>query len=137
MKLIINDELLKKCGSGSSEYWFSYSNYSIVSISELGGLDKPDDMGQTAYFVSLGIIPFVSVSNEEIMRAFVRQKGSHKLNGILQKVKSSEFLETFWKYFNAYPELETGLDEFARDFLVKKVSEWCLENNIDYEIEVQ
>ena len=134
MELVINDELLRKCGSGLSEYWFSYKNYNILSISELKDMEKPDDMGQTEFYVSMGIIPFVSVSNEEIMRAFVKMKGSAKLNAVLQKVHSEDFIETFWKYFNAYPELKEGLDEFANDFIINKVSEWCEENNINYKI---
>lgn len=134
MKLIINDEVLQKCGGGSSEYWFSYKNYKIVNISELASLDKPDDVGQTAFYVSLGIIPFISVSNEEVMRAFVKHKGSPKLNGILQKVHSDDFIETFWKYFNAYPELKDGLNEFGEKFLIDKICGWCEENNINYEV---
>lgn len=136
MKLIIDDELLQKCGSGSSEYWFSYGDYTIKSISEIMALDKPDDIGQTAYFVSLGLIPFVSVSNEEVMRAFVKHKGSEKLNAILQKVHSDDFIETFWKYFNVYPELKEGLSEFGDKFIVEKVCEWCKENNVDYEVKL-
>lgn len=134
MTLIIDDELLQKCGGGSSEYWFSYADYTIKNISELDELDKPDDVGQTAYYVSLGLIPFLTVSNEEVMRAFVKFRGSVKLNGILQKVHSDDFIETFWKYFNAYPELKDGLTEFGDKFIVEKLKEWCAENNISYEL---
>ena len=136
MKLIIDDELLQKCGSGSSEYWFSYTDYTVKNLSEIMSLDKPDDIGQTAYFVSLGLIPFLSVGNEEVMRAFVQYKGSQKLNTVLQRVHSDEFIETFWKYFNAYPELKEGLNEFADKFITQKVCEWCNENNVDYEVKV-
>uniref|UniRef100_UPI0040267181 hypothetical protein n=1 Tax=Eubacterium sp. TaxID=142586 RepID=UPI0040267181 len=134
MTLIIDDELLQKCGGGSSEYWFSYADYTIKNISELDDLDRPDDIGQTAYYVSLGLIPFLTVSNEEVMRAFVKFRGSAKLNGILQKVHSDDFIETFWKYFNAYPELKEGLTEFGDKFILEKLKEWCSENNITYEI---
>lgn len=134
MTLIIDDELLQKCGGGSSEYWFSYADYTIKNISELDDLDRPDDIGQTAYYVSLGLIPFLAVSNEEVMRAFVKFRGSAKLNGILQKVHSDDFIETFWKYFNAYPELKEGLTEFGDKFILEKLKEWCSENNITYEI---
>lgn len=40
MTLIIDDELLQKCGGGSSEYWFSYADYTIKNISELDDLDS-------------------------------------------------------------------------------------------------
>lgn len=132
MNLVINDELLSKCGGGSDEYWFSYNDYSVKNISEFDTENKPDDIGQTAYFVSLGIIPFVSVSNEEIMRSFIKEKGSAKLNIIIDDVKSEDFIETFWKYFNAYPELKDGLDDFAKAYTVNKVKLWCEENNISY-----
>lgn len=68
------------------------------------------------------------------MRAFVKFRGSAKLNGILQKVHSDDFIETFWKYFNAYPELKEGLTEFGDKFILEKLKEWCSENNITYEI---
>lgn len=134
MELVIDDELLQKCGGGSSEYWFCYGDYTIKNISEIDDMEKPDDVGQTAYYVSLGLIPFLSVSNEEIMRAFVKHRGSAKLNGILQKVHSDNFIETFWKYFNVYPELKVGLNEFAQDFMLNRLRGWCEENNIKYVI---
>ena len=134
MELVIDDELLQKCGGGSSEYWFCYGDYTIKNISEIDDMEKPDDVGQTAYYVSLGLIPFLTVSNEEIMRAFVKQRGSAKLNGILQKVHSDNFIETFWKYFNVYPELKEGWNEFAQDFMLNRLRGWCEENNIKYVI---
>lgn len=135
MKLIINSETRNKCGHGSSEYWFSYRDYTIKNISELSMVDKPDDMGQTTYFVSIGLIPFVTVSNEEIMRAAIEERGSEKLKSIFNKVDSEHFVETFWKYYNVYPELTENTDEFINDYLNKKIVEWCEENKIDYSVE--
>ncbi len=135
MKLIINSETRNKCGHGSSEYWFSYRDYSIKNISELSMVDKPEDMGQTTYFVSIGLIPFVTVSNEEIMRAAIEARGSAKLKSIFNKVESENFVETFWKYYNVYPELTENTDEFINDYLNKKIVEWCEENKIDYSLE--
>ena len=134
MILTVDENLIQKCAGDSSEYWFSYKDYTIKSIYELQEIERPDGVGQTAYFVSLGLIPFITVSNEEIMRAFVKQRGSAKLNGILSKVHSDDFIETFWKYFNAYPELKDGLNEFADEFLVEQLCEWCRENNVNYEL---
>ncbi len=59
MKLIIDSELLNKCGSGSSEFWFSYKDYTVKNIRDLDTDAKPADMGQTTYFVSIGLIPFI------------------------------------------------------------------------------
>lgn len=135
MKLIINSDIRKKCGHGSSEYWFSYRDYSIKNISELSMDDKPEDMGQTTYFVSIGLIPFVTVSNEEIMRAAIEARGSAKLKSIFDKVDSANFIETFWKYYNVYPELTENTDEFVSDYINNKIIEWCEENKIDYSVE--
>ncbi len=132
MELIINSELLKKCGGGSSEYWFSYNNYSVINIRDLDTGNKPDDIGLTAYYVSIGLIPFITISNEEIIRAFVRKKASAKLKSIFDRISSDKFIEYFWKYYNAYPELESGLDEFASEYSRNKVAEWCEGNNVNY-----
>lgn len=134
MKLIINEETRNKCGGGSSEYWFSYNDYIIRNISELNIDDKPDDVGQTAYFVSIGIIPYVSVSNEEIMRALIKARGSVKLNAVFDNIDEDKFIETFWKYYNAYPELKVDVTEFADEYVNKKIISWCEENNVDYVI---
>lgn len=109
MTLIIDDELLQKCGGGSSEYWFSYADYTIKNISELDDLDRPDDIGQTAYYVSLGLIPFLTVSSEEVMRAFVKFRGSAKLNGILQKVHSDDLLKHSGNISTLIRNLKRGL----------------------------
>lgn len=136
MILVINEELLGKCGGGSHEYWFSYNDYSVKNINEFDTDNRPADVSQSAYFVSIGIIPFVSVSNEEIMREFIKEKGSAKLNVIIDDVKSEDFIETFWKYYNAYPELKVGLNEFTASYTVNKVKQWCDENNVNYSIDL-
>ncbi|MDE6722711.1 MAG: hypothetical protein K2J55_00765 [Eubacterium sp.] len=135
MELLINSDLLNKCGSGSSEFWFSYRDYTVKNIRDLDTGAKPDDMGQTTYFVSIGLIPFVTISHEEIIRDFIIEKGNEKLQSILDKIHGEEFIETFWKYFNAYPELQEGIDEFASRYTHKKVADWCDENNISYRFE--
>lgn len=135
MELLINSDLLNKCGSGSSEYWFSYKDYSVRNIRDLDTGAKPEDMGQTTYFVSIGLIPFISISNEEIIRGFINQKGSDKLKSILDKIHGEEFIDTFWKYFNAYPELKEGIDEFSNEYTHHKIASWCDENNINYRFE--
>lgn len=135
MKLIINAETRNKCGGGSSEYWFSYNDYTIKNIAQLDIGEKPEDMSQSAYFVSIGVIPFVAVSNEEIMHALLRAKGSAKLNAALDKIDENNFIETFWKYYNAYPELKENTNEFADEYINKKIISWCEENNVEYVIE--
>ena len=132
MELLINSDLLNKCGSGSSEYWFSYRDYTVKNIRDLDTGEKPEDMGQTTYFVSIGLIPFITISNEEIIRGFINEKGSEKLKSILDKIQGEEFIDTFWKYFNAYTELKDGIDEFSTEYTQNKIASWCNENNINY-----
>ena len=135
IKTLPISELFNKCGCGSSEYWFSYKDYTVKNIRDLDTDAKPEDMGQTTYFVSIGLIPFLTISNEEIIRSFVRQKGNNKLDAIFEKMRGEEFIDTFWKYFNAYPELKDGLEEFANTYTHSKIAEWCNENNINYRFE--
>lgn len=135
MKLHINSELRSKCGGGSSEYWFSYRDYSVKNISELNTDDKPENMGQTTYFVSIGVIPFITVTHEELMMSFINERGSEKLKSVFEKVSIEDYVETFWKYFNAYPELADGADEFISSYVSEKIAHWCIENNIEYLIE--
>lgn len=135
MKLIINSETRNKCGGGSSEYWFSYNDYSVKNIRQLEIGEKPDDVSQTAYFVSIGIIPFASVSNQEVMRALIKAKGSAKLSAAFDKVDEDNFIEIFWKYYNAYPELKENASEFVDEYINNKIISWCNENNVDYVLE--
>ena len=135
MELLINSDLLSKCGGGSSEYWFSYKDYTVKNIQDLDTGAKPNDMGQTTYFVSIGLIPFVTIGHEEIIRAFINERGSDKLQSILDKMDGEELIETFWKYVNAYSELQEGVNEFVSQYTHKKVAEWCNENSINYRFE--
>ena len=135
MELLINSDLLSKCGGGSSEYWFSYKDYTVKNIQDLDTGAKPDDMGQTTYFVSIGLIPFVTISHEEIIRAFINERGSDKLQSILDKIDGEELIETFWKYVNAYSELQEGINEFTSQYTHNKVAKWCKENSINYRFE--
>lgn len=135
MELIINSDLINKCGSGSSEFWFSYKDYTVKNIRDLDTDAKPKDMGQTTYFVSIGLIPFVTISNEEIMRSFIKEKCHDKIKSVLDKIDGEEFVDTFWKYFNAYPELKDGADVFANRYMHNRIAQWCEENNISYRFE--
>ncbi len=137
MKFIIDKSVIEKCGGGSAEYWFSYKDYVIKNISEFNDIDRPENIGQIEFLVSLGIIPFLNVSNEEIMRAFVKENGSKKLNDLLDKVESENYMDTFWKYYNAYSELkDKGLIEFSDKYIKRRLAEWCTENNIEYEFKL-
>ena len=135
MKLIINSELKNKCGYGSSEYWFSFRDYAVTSIKNLACADKPNNIGQMEYFFSLGLIPFVSVSNEEIMRAFVKTKENKKLDEVFDKLDGDELVDGFWKYYNAFYEFRNGFEEFQSKYINERIARWCEENSIEYAFE--
>lgn len=118
-----------------SEYWFSYKDYAVRNIRNLPTADKPDDMEQTEYFVSIGIIPFASVSNEEIMRAFIAKKNNKKLNSVFDKLDGDAFVDSFWKYYNAFYEFRDGFEDFQNQYINTRISHWCEENGIDYSFE--
>lgn len=134
MKLVINSELKNKCGHGSSEYWFSTKNCTVESLSDIAASVK-DDEEKEEYYRSLGYIPFLSISNEEIMRSFVNAKCSSKLSNELHQLKGEEFIETFWKYHSAYPEFKEGFEEFQNEYTTVRICRWCNDNDIDYYFE--
>ena len=59
---------------------FLYRDYTVKNIVDLDTGEKPEDMGQTTYFVSIGLIPFITISNEEIIRGFINEKEAKSLN---------------------------------------------------------
>lgn len=131
MKLIINSELKNKCGHGSSEYWFSFKTYTVESISDIAAsVDGEEEKEE--YYRSIGLIPFLSISNEEIMRSFVNAKCSAKITNELHQIKGEEFIEAFWKYYNAYPEFKEGFEKFQNEYATVRIARWCNDNDIDY-----
>lgn len=129
----INRENLRKAWNGADQYWFSLRDYAVKDSSVLVNFDIPEGVSQTAYFVSLGYIPYFTVSDEEVIRAYVFTLNNEKLKTALSKISSEEYVETFWKYFNAYPKrIAEGWDEFENNYVINKAVEWCRENAINY-----
>lgn len=135
MNFVINSDARKKCGNGTDEYWFSYKDYKIKHISELSDVESPDATDKTSYFISLGLIPYINVTNEEIMRAIVETYAGEKLKDIFSEISSEDYVETFWKYYNVYPELAKDTDEFMKNYINKRIVSWCEENEIDYTVD--
>lgn len=131
MKLIINSELKNKCGHGLSEYWFSFKTYTVESISNIAK-DVMDNEEKKENYESTDMIPFLSISNEEIMRSFVNAKCSAKITNELHQLKGEAFIEAFWKYYNAYPEFKEGFENFIMEYATVRICRWCDENGIDY-----
>lgn len=132
----INEESLRKCWDGADQYWFSLNQYTICDISALADLDKPEQISQSAYFVSLGYIPYFTVTNEEVIRAYVQTLSNKKLKAALSKIDENDYVESFWKYFNVYPQLSDGWEAFEQKYILEKAEKWCKENGIRYEIDL-
>lgn len=132
MQLVLNEENLRKGWGSASEYWFSRKDYVIRSASELENYERPEDISQSAYFLSLGFIPYFNVSDVEVMRAFVQSNGNPKIIAAFDKVADADYVETFWKYFNAYKEFSDKFDSFETEYVRKKAADWCYENGVNY-----
>lgn len=125
---------LRKAWTGADQYWFSLKDYSVRSLTDLGNMDRPDGVSQTQFFVSLGYIPFFNVTNEEVIRAYVSTLSNKKLKEALSNADSSDYVDTFWKYFNVYSEIADGWNDFEDKYVLDKAVAWCNENGIKYSI---
>lgn len=128
----LNEESLRKGWGGSDQYWFSLKDFKIKEASALADMDKPENVSQTAYFVSNGYIPYFVVTNEEVMRSYVDSLTNEKLKNALSKIDKDNYVESFWKYFNVYPQMAEGFEDFEKNYLIQKATKWCDENSIPY-----
>lgn len=132
---ILDEEALKKGWGAENQYWFSLKNYKIKFHYEFAEIDRPEDMSETQFMLSLGYIPYFRVSRIELAKAYIEAVGSKKLKEKLNCIEDdSEYIETFWKYFNAYPHLSDGYEEFQNNYLIKKAIDWCTDNGIDFKV---
>lgn len=130
----LNDDALRKGWGGIGQYWFSLKDYTIKDVAELAHLEKPEHISQSAYFVSIGYIPYFVVSDEEVMHSYVDTLTNQKLKAALSKIDEDDYVESFWKYFNVYPQLSEGWQEFEDAYVLKKAQTWCQENAIEYTV---
>lgn len=129
-------ENLRKGWSSTPQYWFSLNDYRIKNIVDFVDFDQPDTMNKSSYLVSLGYIPYFAVTNEEVIRSFVKSIEDKKLKKALANIDERDYVESFWKYFNIYPELADALCEFEDSFVLEKAKAWCDENGISYEVKL-
>ncbi len=132
--LELDESSLRKGWGGANEYWFSLRDYKIKSIARLSELEHSDDVSQSEYLISLGYIPYFSVTGEEVIRAFLPTLQSQKLRDKLEKYSGSDFVENFWKYFHIYPEISESYVLFEHEYVKQKAIEWCEENAINYSV---
>lgn len=127
MKLLLNEKTLRFVWGGSGEYWYSRVDSQIHSSVELECEDTEDLMTN-------GFIPFLTISNEEVIRAYIKFLDNKKVSAVLDKLSGNEYIDTFWKYFNAYSSISEGFDEFEEKFVLEKVEQWCSQNAIEYAV---
>ncbi len=128
MQLVINNKTVRQAWGSAGEYWFSRIDFHIHDNSDL-------DCSDETTLVTTGFIPFVTVSNEEVMRAYINSLGNKKMAKTFSTLSCDEFVETFWKYFNAYSQVSEGYGKFETDYVLNKIIEWCDSNSIEYKIE--
>lgn len=127
MQLVLSEENLRFAWGSSTEYWFSRTDYSIHGYNDL----PTDDASQ---LIKLGYIPFLTISNEEVIRAYINSLGNPKVKAVFEKLSSYDCVETFWKYFNAYKDISAGFDSFENEYVRSKVINWCEENAVKYKL---
>lgn len=125
MQLVLSDENLRFAWSSTTEYWFSRTDYAIHKYTELPVEDYTK-------LVELGFIPFVTISNEEVIRAYIKSLNNPKVASKFEGLSGNDYVETFWKYFNAYKEISEGFTGFEGNYVLNKVIDWCNENGVEY-----
>lgn len=128
MELVLNSETLRCVWGDTAEYWFSRLDYTIHTSKDLS-------FDNTTQVIENGFIPFLTISNEEVIRAYIKFIDNKKVTVVFDKLDTQECVETFWKYFNAYPDISNGFDAFEKKYVLDKTIEWCRENSIKYRIE--
>ena len=127
MKLLLDEMTLRFVWGSSGEYCYSRIDSQIHSSAELECADTEDLMAN-------GFIPFLTISNEEVIRAYIKFLDNKKVSAVLEKLSGNEYIDTFWKYFNAYSSISEGFDEFENKFVIDKVKDWCEANSIEHTV---
>ena len=129
---IINDDSINKAWSGENGYCFSMKDYTLKNVNDIADPDINDGFAKSQLMISNGYIPYVKVSDVEIMRAYISSINNKKLAANFEKVSDADYVDTFWKYSNAYPEICNGYGDFEHKYVKNKITEWCRENGIEY-----
>lgn len=127
MQLVLTEENLRFAWGSTTEYWFSRVDYSIHKYTDLPVEDY-------SKLVELGYIPFLTITNEEVIRAYIKSLNNPKVSAKFDGLSSYDCVEIFWKYFNAYKEISSGFDGFEQKYVLDKVVEWCEENEVNYKL---
>lgn len=132
---ILDEESLKKGWGADEQYWFSLKDYVIKYHYEFADYERPENLSEREFMLSLGYVPYFRVVRVELAKAYIEAVASHKLKEKLSKIEDEkEYIEAFWKYFNAYPHLSEGYDSFQKNYLIKTAIDWCEENKIEFKV---
>ncbi|MCR5207121.1 MAG: hypothetical protein K6C14_01430 [Eubacterium sp.] len=131
---LLDKENLQKGWGAEGQYWFSYRSFVVRDITHFADIDRPENMSESEFLLSLGYIPYFRVSRIELAKAYINAVGSRKLKEKLAAVPDEDYIETFWKYFNAYKHLSEGFEEFQNNYLIKKGIDWCEDNAINFRV---
>lgn len=127
MQLVLSEENLHYAWGSATEYWFSRTDYTVHKYSDLPGEDYTE-------LINHGFIPFLTISNEEVIRAYIKSLNNPKVAAKFENLSSYDCVEVFWKYFNAYKDISEGFDAFENKYVMEKVIGWCEENGVDYKL---
>lgn len=92
----------------------------------MSGTDETEAMERT--------IVFPAVTRAEAQKAYIKSLNNKKLNSIFYCLNDNDYWSTFWKYFDDGGEKLTTFNRFERYYRIKKIVDWCEENNIPYYI---
>ena len=84
MKLLLDEMTLRFVWGSSGEYWYSRIDSQIHSSAELECADTEDLMAN-------GFIPFLTISNEEVIRAYIKFLDNKKVSAVLEKLSGNEY----------------------------------------------
>ena len=130
---VLDDESLKKGWGDDGQYWFSLDTYTIKNHYDFADNERPEDMSESEFMLSMHCIPYFRVSRVELAKAYIDAVASDKLKKQFASVDDDEqYVEMFWKCFKAYKHLSDGYEDFQNQYLIKKAIDWCDENEIEY-----
>ena len=132
--LQLDEETLQKGWGADGQYWFSLNDYVIKDITASAHLERPENMTEEAFLLSLGYIPYFRVKRVEMKKAFVETLSNKKLKEAMSKIEEEDFVEAFWKYYKAYPESFAQYETFQNEYLLQKAEAWCKKNGIRYTV---
>ena len=83
MKLLLDEMTLRFVWGSSGEYWYSRIDSQIHSSAELECADTEDLMAN-------GFIPFLTNSNEEVIKAYIKFLDNKKVSAVLEKLSGND-----------------------------------------------